>query len=776
MEPACGYHENAADSACFTRWSLAGTRLQYRMRYGMPQAHRFVSRMTTITPFMPKSRRIIAVLMLATLIAAMPVRVAASSSACKPFDTPDTSLPDARTCIVRHGIAAVAAAPDPSVFAPQLFSLAENQLAAGRVDAAEHALDCAAAVLADADGAKESKVSKVSKVSLRYQLIRRRGLLEYNREHVPEALRHFECALELSSTGGDRTAIAKDLKNIGSALRRLGDFRGALKHLTESLRLQRVSGQTALGPVLNNLGDVYREIGESGTALSYYQQAFEDFRGRGQSVEAAHVLETMSVLALDRGDNKRAQDLLETALKDYQGAGYRAYQLHIYTGLIRLALAEGEIAKARQWRAASLAMAAEYDLSLPAMLELQIARTDLAAGNFAQAQTRLRVALDRTPLTDTDRPALLQTLASGLESSGDLRAALAAVREAQAAESRLAEARHDRELGWARSRFEATERERKIAALEKDNSLRAAALRQRTLMLWLVAASALAALSLLSLFFLRRHQRARLLEAARQARQEEEIAQYRRQTAALDVDRRLLKALFDDRAEAVCVIDAEGTTLTANRHACEWLAIGEEQLLGREFVACLHADDHSAFDAALERMEDADQMRLTLRGKESGVALSIRMFEWAQNGGLILVFLEPVYSSLSDEAAAEPAPAGPIVLVQGSLSPQEDFRRALVELMLASIENWEHASGTTRLELAERSRIWRVAADDGRVRARSMERYLSLSRMPQNPRWRDVLRTGYYVLTHCELDANKRDGLQARVDAVSMHIKRRACV
>ena len=116
----------------------------------------------------------------------------------------------------------------------------------------------------------------------------------------------------------------------------------------------------------------------------------------------------------------------------------------------------------------------------------------------------------------------------------------------------------------------------------------------------------------------------------------------------------------------------------------------------------------------------------------------------------------------------------------GAGAPADDmrqaFRRTLVELMLAAIDGWERSTGDTRLSLAEKSRIWRVAIDDGRLRARSMERYLSLARLPQNPRWRDVLRTAYYVLENCSLDAEIRSDLQQRVDAVLGYTRRSALV
>ena len=70
----------------------------------------------------------------------------------------------------------------------------------------------------------------------------------------------------------------------------------------------------------------------------------------------------------------------------------------------------------------------------------------------------------------------------------------------------------------------------------------------------------------------------------------------------------------------------------------------------------------------------------------------------------------------------------------------------------------------------------RVAIDDGRLRARAMERYLTVAKLPQHPRWRDVLRSAYYVLEQCAMAPETRSGLQRQVDAVLAYTRRSALV
>ena len=259
-----------------------------------------------------------------------------------------------------------------------------------------------------------------------------------------------------------------------------------------------------------------------------------------------------------------------------------------------------------------------------------------------------------------------------------------------------------------------------------------------------------------------------------------------------------------------------------NKATCHRLLTEMESrgLVGAPLSERLSAGDGEALRTALERMEDTTDQQLDLALAEAG-RWRARLSQWPQGDGLIVCELsarpvDEVVTEVDTEVVAEAVDASadmscdapveqddaPVEVsppeaasAQGmstqdmstqdmstqDMSTQdtrlrEDFRRSLVELMLSALEVWERATGTGRLELAEKSRIWRVAVDDGRVRARAMERYLGVSRLPQNPRWRDVVRTGYYVLEHCAMDSEARERLQRQVDAVLAYTRRSALV
>lgn len=124
-------------------------------------------------------------------------------------------------------------------------------------------------------------------------------------------------------------------------------------------------------------------------------------------------------------------------------------------------------------------------------------------------------------------------------------------------------------------------------------------------------------------------------------------------------------------------------------------------------------------------------------------------------------------------SVVEAAPAPNVASARREPSRDAEFRHALVVLMFDALECWER-SGGTRITLAERSGIWHVTCDDGRLRVRSMERYLSLARLPKQPRWRDVVRSAHYVLSHAPLADDDRSRVLAAEEKVRTLARRRA--
>jgi len=89
---------------------------------------------------------------------------------------------------------------------------------------------------------------------------------------------------------------------------------------------------------------------------------------------------------------------------------------------------------------------------------------------------------------------------------------------------------------------------------------------------------------------------------------------------------------------------------------------------------------------------------------------------------------------------------------------KNQLQNAVVDLMVLCLDLWHKTTSTSKIDFAEQSKIWKVTIDDGRLRTRTLDRYVNINSLPKSPKVVQVLRTGHFVLTTCEL--NPKDRLQ----------------
>ncbi len=93
---------------------------------------------------------------------------------------------------------------------------------------------------------------------------------------------------------------------------------------------------------------------------------------------------------------------------------------------------------------------------------------------------------------------------------------------------------------------------------------------------------------------------------------------------------------------------------------------------------------------------------------------------------------------------------------------RHDVKRSLaVAAMKLSLDYWSAATRSTKVRLADRSRIWNVYIEkDGNARTQTLDRYLSERTLPRKPRWNKVCATADFVLTYCKTPSPLRTQLE----------------
>ena len=108
------------------------------------------------------------------------------------------------------------------------------------------------------------------------------------------------------------------------------------------------------------------------------------------------------------------------------------------------------------------------------------------------------------------------------------------------------------------------------------------------------------------------------------------------------------------------------------------------------------------------------------------------------------------------------------------MDSDSEYRQQLVTLMRSALHAWEVTTQKSKIELAEESNIWAVSIDDGRLRTRTFDRYLRLEQLPKVPRWREVVRTAYFVLSIPTIETETRLGLEHELEKTKALLKKAA--
>lgn len=108
------------------------------------------------------------------------------------------------------------------------------------------------------------------------------------------------------------------------------------------------------------------------------------------------------------------------------------------------------------------------------------------------------------------------------------------------------------------------------------------------------------------------------------------------------------------------------------------------------------------------------------------------------------------------------------------ISGDSEYRQQLVMLMRSALHAWKVTTQKSKIELAEESNIWAVSIDDGRLRTRTFDRYSRIEQLPKVPRWREVVRTAYFVLSIPTIEPETRAALENELEKTKAILKREA--
>ncbi|MFN7783896.1 MAG: tetratricopeptide repeat protein [Lysobacterales bacterium] len=631
----------------------------------------------------------------------------------------------------------------------------------GEVERAQAALDRAALLLGQVEDPLASQ-----------RIARRRGQLAYARGEPAAALGSFLEALAIARSLRDVSAIAISENDVGVAYWQMGDYGAALGHLQASLAAKQQQGDRDIASTLANIGGLYGELGDTRRAIDMLERALSLHRASGSPQLIGGALEELALLEAGSGRIDQARASFDEAWSLYAATNASRQRMRL---ALRRARIEAEHAPelAPLWLLRAREAAAQLgrsELLAAEVIEARLADSPAqVAEAYASLMRVLKVDADVEPTLAPEAEALLAELA---ERMGRPQDALQHLREHLRLQRGLDEARHSQRLDALRVRLDLTLAEAERDRLQRENALQTSEIARRRAQTLVLGAGALLVVAGLVLFFQRRLYLQRLQAREERQRLEQRIAEARRAADALRADLRSMEWLLDREGSPALVFDASGQIRAVTRAAADLLGARVDGVRGSALASVIGESAAAAAQSRVEQASLVDESQIATgedsveSGLLAGLSFSLQRLSLEEELGVLLLRPRPAESQVPIaglSALAEPAEDE---TTAPASEPQQRFRALLVQLMQLSLDLWERLTRKTRIDLAERSGVWRITIDEGRLRVRAMDRYLSLDTLPEKPRWREVLRTAYFVLAELELSGEQRQQMEALIEAV----------
>lgn len=589
-----------------------------------------------------------------------------------------------------------------------------------------------------------------------FQYLRRVGIIHYRKGNRLLALQWFERAQLQADILNSKQFKAIALADLGTTHSAMMQYPDALRYFRESLILkQQIGNQLSEAVTLNNIGSLYRKMADFSAAISYFEQAIRIYQQHQKPERVSHTQEELGLVYLEQGNPQQAELIFQQVLADYKDHRDASGQLRAELLCARAALALVKLDIAEQ----HLTIASALDLQLGT--SAQTALLKLYSGNLLSQQDRYQHAdamlltgftLAKQQADPELQHAFLQALIDNARKFLQWQAVADYQQQLNDNQQRQFKTELAQYLAEQRSLLDYEQQQKQLYNLNKDNQIKNLQIDVQRHQFGILLLTSVLFLMLAGSFAWRQWQQ-RVL--ARQQLQEE-IEFHRLQVLQLGADHNSLKAAFGQLEMALMVFGNQQQLMFCNDACTKLLETTATNLQSLKLNELIPAAQDSFWQAWQQEMP-IEQWHIELedwqfQGRFHHLSLQINAL-YREEQLIVVVFnpQKPQFPTLAPDS--------------------QTFSQQLVDLMLSSLAGWEEGTRSTRIELAEKSGIWRVSIDDGRIRTRSLDRYLSVKTLPKNPRWREVLRTAHFVLASCPLSTERKDEISEKLARLTQQIR-----
>ena len=595
--------------------------------------------------------------------------------------------------------------------------------------------------------------------------LRRKGILAYRQGELPLALSTFEDAVDLAQRRNNETLLAKTLSDVGTARLAMMQYPEALEAYQQSLALKESTASLrSIAVTLNNIGTVYRKMSDWIQAEKYYRRTLNIYSQENLPAQLAHTQENLGIIRLQNENAEKAISVFKESLDYFQKNNNQHGTLRLVILLAEAYLSLEDLSQAR----AFLADAESIELALgvsdqSTSLKLNLGRLLSLEGSYQQAEAVLIAGLtDAREKQDKENEIqLLGALVDNATKFEQWQKAFQFQQQLTTTTLGTYQTNFAELLAKNRALFEYEQQRKEIHLLNKDNEIKKLQLSNKqsqfSLLVLSISLVSLVAMILIGWLWRKRKQLKNQLK--------ENIEFHHQQVKELGASNSSLKLAFGQFNQAIMIFNNRNA-LTFSNQAAHRLFDASEGIFKELHLEKLVSAENAEFWQLWQSEEEIEQRLLRQ------VKLSFNKREFCHDLIVSTIQREEPLLVIIICSNSESNNRIPI----NAILPEASFHQLLVDLMLSSLQTWETCTQSTRIELAEQSGIWRVSIDDGRLRTRSLDKYLAIKTLPKKPRWREVVRTAHFVLAECQLNPASKQILEQKLETVTQHVRAEALI
>lgn len=637
----------------------------------------------------------------------------------------------------------------------------------------------------------------------RYNWLQTKGKLFFTKEEFVNALPFFEQAVNVAEIMQSNNTMAISYNNLGATYLEIDNYTQALIWLQKCLAINNAENNVQNAAVASaNIAEIYFITEEYDQALTHfnasielYQQAAIENPEKRQGLEVAQAKIFLSIANLQVAINNFDQALVyfQQAMDIYQQFNLKGEQVKVLSTIGKMYLQQSKSDTAMSFLLQ--AQAIEDSLESQDNLDFRQVMVDALVSNnqWQKAENLALTGLSKAISKNNQLSEIgfLSSLAVINQKSGNLTQSITYLKQAQTLKEELLENKYDNTRAKLLAELESGNKQKQLTELQEQKTINQLEIKQQRLMFSLFALALLMLVGVL-LFKLLHRRKVEQIISRDQSVHNNELME-------LSVNKATLKQLFKGMDGHWVCFDLTGSIQYSSEQSILSAKMSEQYPeIWQQITAALDKEDLLSQDLYLDpiasktietvmihQMSYLDNLMVALflpTGASNAAALTdaenIRKYTEFK---LQLVQLNAFAQQLP---ISQIATINPILMAAKALkinansttpdvATELEFKEALVELMVMCLDYWHTSTKQSAIELAEQSGLWLVSIENGQLRTRTMNRYAHVDKIPDNPRWIQVVKTAHFVLSHGDLNLNQRQLLNDKIDWLKNHMRNR---